>query len=159
MNNPALNWCYYTAPDPELNARSIYWPRGKLIGGSSSLNAMAYMRGLAHDFDDWERAGASGWHWDNVRSIYERLETHMDITTAGSVRRGNGPVWVSDLSDQMNPFSRNFLDAAKEVGHPVINDLNALDFHGVGYYRSTVRNGYRWSSADAFLKSAKHRSN
>jgi choline dehydrogenase len=159
VTNPAVNWGYETQPDPGLDARKIPWPRGKIIGGSSSINAMAYMRGLARDFDDWESAGATGWHWDNVRAVYERMETRSEITADGRRSHGTGPVVVSDLSDQMAPFSRHFLDAAKEVGYPTIPDLNAPGADGIGYYLSTVRNGYRWSSADAFLRPALRRSN
>lgn len=157
--NPRLNWGYRTEADDGLNARSIAWPRGRLIGGSSSINAMTYIRGLAHDFDDWSLAGADGWHWDTVRSVFDRLETHSEHTPAGRRTRGNGPVWVSDLSNRMAPFSRTFLDASRDVGHNVIPDLNADGADGIGYYRSTVRDGFRWSSADAFLRSAKRRSN
>lgn len=157
--NRKLNWGYHTEADEGLNARSISWPRGRLIGGSSSINAMTYMRGLAQDFDDWSLAGASGWHWDNVRAVFDRLETHSELTTTGRRTRGNGPVWVSDLSDRMAPFSRTFLDAGRDVGHSVIPDLNADGADGIGYYRSTVRGGFRWSSADAFLRPAKRRQN
>ena len=157
--NPKLNWGYHTEADEGLNARSISWPRGRLIGGSSSINAMTYMRGLAQDFDDWSLAGASGWHWDNVRAVFDRLETHSELTTTGRRTRGKGPVWVSDLSDRMAPFSRTFLDAGRDVGHSVIPDLNADGADGIGYYRSTVRGGFRWSSADAFLRPAKRRQN
>jgi len=171
VTNPALNWMYHTAPDPGLNSRSVYWPRGRITGGSSSINAMTYMRGLAHDFDDWQRAGAQGWDWDTVRSVYERMETHSDIAPfiepffaqLGRRKhrntRGKGPVWVSDLSDQMAPFCSRFLDAARQVGVPVVADLNTPGADGLSYYRSTVRNGYRYSSADAFLRSARRRAN
>jgi choline dehydrogenase len=157
--NPKVNWGYRTEADEGLNARSISWPRGRLIGGSSSINAMTYIRGLAQDFDDWSLAGASGWHWDNVRAVYDRLETHSELTPAGRRTRGNGPVWVSDLSNRMAPFSRTFLDASRDLGHNVIPDLNADGADGIGYYRSTVRKGFRWSSADAFLRTAKRRQN
>ncbi|MCF2906490.1 GMC family oxidoreductase N-terminal domain-containing protein [Octadecabacter sp. CECT 8868] len=157
--NPKVNWGFRTEADEGLNSRSISWPRGRLIGGSSSINAMTYIRGLAQDFDDWAQAGASGWHWDNVRSVFERLETHSELTPDGRHTRGDGPVWVSDLSDRMMPFSDTFLDASRDVGHSVIPDLNADGADGIGYYRSTVRGGLRWSSADAFLRSAKRRAN
>ncbi|KEJ90225.1 GMC family oxidoreductase [Sulfitobacter donghicola] len=159
VSNPAVNWGYFTAPDPGLAWRSISWPRGRIIGGSSSINAMAYVRGQAGDFDDWAAAGATGWHWDNVRAVYDRMETHCEITPTGQTTRGNGPVWVSDLSDQMSPFSKNFLKAAAEVGYNIIPDMNARDGDGISYYRSTVRGGLRWSSADAFLRPAQRRPN
>lgn len=152
--NPKLNWGYRTEADEGLNMRAINWPRGRLIGGSSSINAMTYIRGQAQDFDDWSQAGASGWHWDNVRAVYDRLETWSELTPEGRRTRGNGPVWVSDLSDRMAPFSRTFLDAGRDLGHNIVSDLNADGAEGIGYYRSTVRGGFRWSSADAFLRTA-----
>ena len=159
ITKPALNWGYRTAPDAGLNGRSVTWPRGKVIGGSSSINAMAYVRGLAHDFEDWAKAGAQGWNWDRVRAVYDRLETHSEITSGSRQTRGDGRVFVSDLSDQMAPFSKHFLEAARETGHGVIPDMNAPDKDGISYYRSTVRNGVRWSSADAFLRPAQRRAN
>ncbi len=159
VNNPAVNWGYKTDPDAGLNARSISWPRGRLIGGSSSINAMAYMRGLPSDFEDWEAAGATGWNWRSVRSVFERLETQCEISGNGIETKGTGPVWVSELTDQMSPFSDNFLSAAQDLGHGITRDLNQPNVDGLGFYRSTVRNGVRWSAADAFLKPAQTRSN
>ncbi|MBU2867383.1 GMC family oxidoreductase [Pacificibacter marinus] len=159
VTNPALNWGYHTAPDAGLKGRSISWPRGKVIGGSGSINAMAYVRGLAHDYDDWAQSGAQGWDWDSVKTVYERIETHSELTPTGRQTRGDGPVVVSDLSDQMSAFSDHFLKAAQDANYPVISDMNAPDVDGIGYYRSTVRNGRRWSSADAFLRPAERRAN
>ncbi|MEP1698581.1 MAG: GMC family oxidoreductase N-terminal domain-containing protein, partial [Paracoccaceae bacterium] len=159
VGNPKLNWGYRTEADEGLNARSISWPRGRVIGGSSSINAMTYIRGLSQDFDDWSQAGASGWHWDNVRAVFDRMETHSELTPTGRSTRGTGPVWVSDLSDRMLPFSDTFLNASRDVGYEVVDDLNAEGAEGIGYYRSTVRGGFRWSAADAFLRSAKRRQN
>ncbi|MBO0343984.1 GMC family oxidoreductase N-terminal domain-containing protein [Roseibium sp. CAU 1637] len=160
FKNARINWGYHAQPDPQLNARSVYWPRGRVIGGSSSINAMAYVRGLPQDFDDWENAGAAGWGWTSVKSAYEALETHSELTEHGRrVQRGSGPLWVSDLSDQMNPFSRHFLQAAEEAGWPVLANLNGSAVNGLSYYRSTVRNGLRFSAADAFLRPALKRPN
>ncbi|MEO1029495.1 MAG: GMC family oxidoreductase N-terminal domain-containing protein, partial [Pseudomonadota bacterium] len=89
--NPRLNWGYRTEADEGLNARAMSWPRGRLIGGSSSINAMTYIRGLAQDFDDWSQAGATGWHWDNVRAVFDRMETHSELTPTGRSTRGTGP--------------------------------------------------------------------
>ncbi|WP_299822703.1 GMC family oxidoreductase N-terminal domain-containing protein [uncultured Jannaschia sp.] len=150
--NPALNWGYRTDAEEALNGRACYWPRGRVIGGSSSINAMAYVRGLSHDFDDWAAAGATGWDWKTVRDVYGRMETRSD----GS---GGGPVWVQDLSDQMNPFSKHFLAAAREAGHATPDDMNAEGAEGLSYYRSNVRGGLRWSAADAFLRPALKRRN
>ncbi|MBY8977979.1 GMC family oxidoreductase N-terminal domain-containing protein [Rhodobacteraceae bacterium NNCM2] len=158
--NPRLNWGYHAEPDAGLNDRPVYWPRGKVIGGSSSINAMAYMRGLPHDFDDWESAGATGWSWQAVRPAFERMERHLERDERGNPRqRGDGLLSISDLSDQMNPFSVRFLAAAGECGWQRCEDLSAATDEAVGYYRSTVRNGLRCSAADAFLTPARRRTN
>ncbi|MFX0545112.1 GMC family oxidoreductase [Roseovarius sp. S1116L3] len=151
--NPAVNWGYHAEADEGLAGRSAYWPRGRVVGGCGSINAMAYLRGLPHDFDDWSRAGATGWDWEKVRAVYDRMERHSATPEEG------GPVWVQDLSDQMHPFSRHFLRAAQEAGYCVTDDINRSDSGGIGYYRSTVRRGLRWSSADAFLRPALRRKN
>jgi choline dehydrogenase len=158
--DPELNWCYSTAPDPGLNGRVAFWPRGKVIGGSSSINAMAYLRGLPHDFDDWERAGAGGWNWSAVKATYEALESHIESDgNGGSRQRGSGPVVVSDLSARMHPFSRHFLNAATDLGWKVVDTLNGSEHEGLTRMRSTVRDGRRWSAADAFLRPAERRFN
>lgn len=158
--DPRVNWGYHAEADPGLNNRVAYWPRGRVIGGSSSINAMAYMRGLPVDFEDWDRAGAVGWGWENVRRAYERLECHWDRGSDGTLRmRGAGKLHVSDLRDQMHPFSRRFLEAASDLGWPCLQDLNDSASDGLSYYRSTVRKGLRWSSADAFLRPARTRPN
>ncbi|WP_027256249.1 GMC family oxidoreductase [Leisingera aquimarina] len=167
FSDPEVNWRYSAAPDPGLNGREAYWPRGKVLGGSSSINAMAYVRGLPHDFDDWEAAGATGWGWENVRRSYQALETNDEWHEGRCRLRGSGPVRVTDLSARMHPFARNFLAGAQEMGWPFLQDMNAraeagantLPGEGMGYVRSTVKDGRRWSSADAFLRPALRRGN
>lgn len=155
-----VNWKYTAAPDAELNGRAAYWPRGCVLGGSSSINAMAYYRGLPHDFKDWEAAGATGWGWDNVQQIYERIEVHLEFAADGkATTRGDGALYVSDLSKRMHPFSKTFLDAGREMGWNVMPDGNQSPSEGIGYVRSNVKNGMRWSSADAFLNPARRRPN
>ena len=153
FSNPKLNWNYHAAPDPGLNGRSVYWPRGRVVGGSSSINAMAYVRGLGHDFDDWHRSGATGWGWDTVRDTYDRLECY------GAEKAGKAALAVTDLSNQMHPFSKRFLAAAQDMNWPVLTDLNGAESDGISAYRSTVRDGFRCSSADAFLRPALRRGN
>jgi choline dehydrogenase len=156
--DPTLNWGYVTEADDGLAGRRIYWPRGRVIGGSSSINAMAYVRGQPCDFEDWAAAGATGWDWPAVQDAYEHMETRaMDASQAGP--SGNGPVWVQDLSDQMHAFSRVFLEAGRSAGFPLVEDMNRPGADGIGFYRSTVRRGVRWSSADAFLRPATRRDN
>lgn len=159
-SDPAVNWCYTASVDPGLNDRRIFWPRGRVIGGSSSINAMAYLRGLPQDFDDWERAGAKGWNWQTVRAAFEVLETHVGPDRAGNSRTsGHGPVQVADCSDRMHPFSEHFLQAARDMGWPVPSHLNGSVHEGIARLRSTMKDGRRWSAADAFLRPALRRSN
>ncbi|MBY6141155.1 GMC family oxidoreductase N-terminal domain-containing protein [Leisingera daeponensis] len=167
FSDPKVNWRYSAAADPGLNGRAAYWPRGKVLGGSSSINAMAYVRGLPHDFDDWDTAGATGWGWENVRRSYEALETNDEWHQGRRRLRGTGPVRVTDLSERMHPFAKNFLAAGQDMGWPFLPDMNAaaeegvntLPGEGMGYVRSTVKDGRRWSSADAFLRPAMKRGN
>lgn len=160
FNDARVNWCYTAQADPGLKGRTAYWPRGRVLGGSSSINAMAYLRGLPRDFEDWERAGAIGWKWENVRKTYEAIETQSEMTEAGARKlKGQGPLWVSDLSDQMHPFADHFMKGARDMGWTVSNSLNGACTEGVMKMRSTVRNGRRWSSADAFLRPALRRGN
>ncbi|MGL4415331.1 GMC family oxidoreductase [Roseinatronobacter monicus] len=156
--DPKLNWGYATEADPGLAGRKIYWPRGRVIGGSSSINAMAYVRGQPHDFEDWAAAGATGWDWSAVQGTYDSMETRA-MAPSPVKPSGGGPVWVQDLSDQMHPFSQVFLDAGRCAGFSLVDDINRPGADGLGFYRSTVRRGLRWSSADAFLRPAHRRDN
>lgn len=160
FSDSRVNWCYSAAADSGLNHREAYWPRGRVLGGSSSINAMAYVRGLPHDYDDWETAGAIGWNWKQVKRQFETIERNDEVGPNGKRRiRGKGPVWVSDMRDQMHPFSHHFLKAGRELHWSVTDDLNGDQGEGLGFVRSTVRKGLRWSSADAFLRPAKKRCN
>ncbi|MEI4261980.1 GMC family oxidoreductase [Roseovarius sp. D0-M9] len=156
--NPKVNWGYVTEEDAGLAGRKVYWPRGRVIGGSSSINAMAYVRGLPRDFDDWEAAGATGWGWPEVQGAYDGMETRAGADPRPE-KTASGPVWVQDLSDQMHPFSQTFLDAGRSAGFSQVHDMNQLGAEGLGFYHSTVRAGKRWSAADAFLRPATRRDN
>lgn len=154
-DDPAVNWCYTAEPDPGLNGRRAFWPRGRVTGGSSSINAMAYLQGLPHDFDDWEAAGAIGWGWRNVRKTYSDLEvkepdTGSDLTDTDIA----GKVFVGKLDARMHPFSKHFLKAIAQAGWAERQDLNGSEREGVMRLNSTVRKGRRWSAADAFLRPA-----
>jgi len=151
-----VNWKYEAEPEETLAGRRAYWPRGKGVGGSGSINALVYARGLPHDFDDWEASGATGWGWDTVRETYEAMETQV---APDGTRVGSGAMHVQDVSDQIHPVNRHFFDAARELGLPLCDDLNGTTSEGATIYRINTRNGRRNSSARAFLKPALKRAN
>ena len=155
FSDPRVTWAYHTQNEASLNHRSSYWPRGRVWGGSSSINAMAYVRGLPHDYDDWGSAGAKGWSWSEVRPVFEKMETQI----TGNRKIGDGPVIVSDMSEHMHQFSQNFFAAGEELGWARVDDINQTEGDRLGFYRSTIKNGRRWSASDAFLKPALKRPN
>jgi choline dehydrogenase len=152
----SVNWKYHAEPDPGIAGRAAYFPRGKVLGGSSSINAMVYCRGLPSDFDDWRDAGNPGWGWADVEPIFDRFEHH--VRPDGS-KRGDGPLWVSDREPEYHGIKRFFYAAARELGLPVSTDLNGPAPEGVGAYPITTRHGRRCSAADAFLRPAMARPN
>lgn len=154
--DPAVNWCFETEAEPALGGRSGYWPRGKVIGGSSSINALVWFRGLPGDFDDWQAAGAAGWGWDSVRPHFEAIEG--PVGTDGRAR-GGGPLAVRDVSDQIHPANRHYFAAAKEAGIPFNENYLDSEDEGVCVYRITTARGMRCSAADAFLRPALRRRN
>lgn len=154
--NPRINWMYSTEPDPETGSRTSYWPRGKVIGGSSSINALIYCRGMPGDFTDWQASGAEGWGWDEVRSHYEALESR--ICEDGRIE-GNGPLFVSNVRREIHPSNWHYFAMAEQMGLPVTDDCNGPAPEGVTHYRINTKDGRRWSSADAFLKPALLRRN
>ena len=151
-----INWKYQTEPEPALNGQRGYWPRGKVLGGSSAINAMVYCRGLPGDFDDWRDQGNPGWGWSDVEPVYTRTERRVDST--GRAAQG-GPLFVSDVVRELHPLRRHYFAAAREIGLPVTDDFNGPQPEGVGLYQITSRHGMRWSAADAFLRPALRRSN
>ena len=154
--NAAVNWKYTTDPVPGLGQRTSYWPRGKVWGGSSSINAMVYCRGLPTDYDDWHGAGNPGWAWRDVRAVFERFERKVG---ADGVARGNGALFVSSREAQYHPLKNNFRDAVRQLQLPLSSDLNGDAPEGLGAYPITTKNGLRCSSADAFLRPALARKN
>jgi choline dehydrogenase len=152
-----VTWAYETEPDPGLGGRTDYWPRGRVLGGSSSINAMVYVRGAAEDYDDWEAVGNPGWGWRDVLACYKRLE---DNQAGGDDYRGaGGPLRVTDVSTQLHPLCRTFLEAALQAGLPLNRDFNGAQQEGVGFYQITTRGGRRLSAARAFLHPAMRRPN
>ncbi|MHB1103688.1 MAG: GMC family oxidoreductase [Devosia sp.] len=148
--DPKVNWMYETAPVPGFGGRSSYWPRGKVLGGSSAINAMVYSRGQASDFDEWEALGNPGWGWREVLAAYRRMEDH-DLGD-GPWHGAGGPLHVTTIDRHAHPLSRIFLKAAEEVGLGVTADLNGASIEGAGYYQITTRGGFRESAATAYLK-------
>jgi choline dehydrogenase len=154
--DPTVNWKYQTLPSAGLGGRTMYWPRGRVVGGSSSINALVYCRGMPEDFEDWRSLGNTGWGWDEVRPYFERSERR--VAPDGSAR-GDGPLDVKDVTPFLHRMRREWLDAAAELGLPVTDDFNGPHPEGFGCYQVSIRNGRRWSAADAFLRPALRRSN
>jgi choline dehydrogenase len=156
VGKKGVNWDYTTAPEPGLGGRLLWWPRGKVLGGSSSINAMCYIRGHARDYDEWAELGAQGWHWDNVLPYFKRSEGNQ--RGASEFHGGDGPLGVSDPIHK-NPLSEVFLRAASQAGHAPSDDFNGARQEGFGWYQTTTRGGARSSSARAYLKPVRKRPN
>ena len=156
MGNPKLDWCFQTQPDPGLNGRSIAWPRGKVLGGSSSINGLLYVRGQAEDFDHWRQLGNAGWGWDDVAPLFKRAESWEGETSP--LRGTDGPLHVSQ-----NRVKRDIVDAwleaAIESGYKANADYNGESQEGVAHFQMTMRDGRRCSSAAAYLKPVRNRPN
>lgn len=152
----AVNWKYETEAESALAGRKGYWPRGKVVGGSGAINALVYARGVPQDFDDWAAVGAAGWDWTRVRESYEALETQIGVD--GS-RTGSGLLHVQDVSDQVHPISRHYFAAARELGMPIVDDINGPTGEGAGIYRINTSGGRRMHSARAHLAPALKRAN
>jgi len=152
-----VNWMYMTEPVTELDGRRSYWPRGKVLGGSSSINAMVYIRGQAEDYEDWRNAGNPGWGWDDILPLYRRMESHA--WGASAWHGGDGPLHVRAPSEELHPVCQDFLDACGELGLPRNPDFNGASQEGAGTYHITVRDGLRMSAARAYLWPARRRRN
>lgn len=155
-SDPVRNWRYKTEADDGLNGRSGFWPRGKLLGGSGSINAMVYCRGLSEDYDDWERSGASGWSWETVKCVFERLETK---THADGSLEGSGPIHIQNISGEIHPLNRHYFAAAREADLPLTEDMNGDQAEGATTYQINTQNGRRCSSAYAYLRPARKKPN
>jgi choline dehydrogenase len=156
--DPAVNWKFESQPDAGLKDRRIYFPRGKVLGGSSAINAMVYCRGLPGDFNDWAAMGNPGWGWDDVRPVFERFENPVDANGRPADGAGKA-LFVSDVREQLHPLESRFFGGAKEAGLSFTDDFNGDEPEGVGRYRINTRHGQRWSAADAFLRPALRRRN
>ena len=152
-----VNWLYETEPDAGLAGRRSFWPRGKVLGGSGSINAMVYMRGLPNDFDDWRAMGNIGWGYDDVLPFFKLVEDHDD----GDPRyhgRG-GPIHVTDVSPDVHPLCDRYIESCESLGFPATPDFNGERGEGVGIYQINTRSGFRSCSANEHLRSARRRRN
>jgi choline dehydrogenase-like flavoprotein len=156
LHNPNTDWRYKSEPDPGLNNRSLDWPRGKTLGGSSSINGLLYVRGQKEDYDRWAQRGNRGWGYDDVLPLFKRSEAHEN--GEDEYHGGDGGLAVS-LIRAKSEISEAFIDAAVEMGVPRTQDYNGADQEGAGYFHQTAKGGFRCSSARAFLNPAKKRPN
>ena len=151
-----VDWCYRTEPDPGLDARSIEWPRGKVLGGSSSLNGLLYVRGQPQDYDRWRQMGNPGWGWDDVLPLFKRAENNE--RGADDFHGNQGPLSVSNMRIQ-RPITDAWVQSAVNAGYKRNPDYNGVDQNGVGFFQLTSRNGRRCSAAVAYLNPVKKRDN
>ena len=156
VGQKGVNWNYDTAPEPHLDNRRLWWPRGKVLGGSSSINAMCYIRGVPQDYDDWADAGAEGWDWNSVLPYFRRSERNS--RGADALHGADGPLHVSDLR-YTNELSAAFIEAGVQAGYARNPDFNGRTQEGFGLYQVTQKDGARCSSAVAYLDPARDRQN
>ncbi|WP_424988096.1 GMC family oxidoreductase [Microbulbifer sp. S227A] len=156
IDRPAYDWQYKTEPVPGLNGRSVDWPRGKGLGGSSAINGLLYVRGQAEDYDRWRQMGNTGWGWDDVLPYFRQSENNE--RGADEFHGDAGPLSVSNMRVE-RPITNAWLDAAQQAGYPYNPDSNGAEQEGVGVFQFTARKGRRCSAAVAYLNPVKHRGN
>ena len=156
MFHPVLNWGFYTEPDPGMNGRKVYWPRGRTLGGSSAINGLISIRGQHEDYDDWAAQGNPGWAWADVLPWFRRLE--HNVRGESEYHGADGPLWASDIG-ATHPLVEAMIAGAGELGIPRNDDFNGARQEGAGYYQLTTRRGRRCSTAVAYLRPARGRPN
>ena len=156
IGNPRTDWCWSTEPEAGLNGRALKYPRGRVLGGCSSINGMIYMRGQAADYDGWRQAGHVGWGWDDVLPYFTRAEDHYAGATP--LHGAGGEIRVERQRLRWEILD-SFQEAAAQYGIPATEDFNRGDNFGSGLFDVTQRKGWRWSAADAFLKPVRRRAN
>jgi choline dehydrogenase len=157
MWDPTVNWKFNTEPESNMNGRQIYWPRGRVLGGSSSINGLIVIRGQHEDYDRWARDGASGWSWNEVQPYFIKNESNPDL--AGDQLHGDsGPLKISSIG-RRHELIEAFIAAGEANGVPRTEDFNGRTQEGAGYFQLTTRNGWRMSAADAYLRPAEKRAN
>jgi choline dehydrogenase len=156
MWSERYNWRWSTDPDPNMNGRRIYWPRGKTLGGSSSINGLIYIRGQAEDYDHWAALGNAGWSWADVLPYFVRSETN--VRGANAWHGASGPLRVSDIGAR-HELVEAFIEGAGQIGVPRTDDFNGARQEGAGYFQLNTWKGWRWSTAKGYLEPAKRRPN
>jgi choline dehydrogenase len=153
MFNTAVDWNYYTEPQPGCRGRRVFWPRGKMLGGSGSLNAMIYIRGLPSDYDGWKRQGCPGWSWNDVFPVFKNCENNVDFSTDPYHGMG-GPLHVENVP-YVDANEYLWLEAAKAAGFAHNPDFNGAVQEGVGFFQFTIRNGERFGTKELFAPSSR----
>ncbi len=156
MNSKTYNWGYWTEPEPHLGGRRLHCPRGKVLGGSSSINGLVYVRGHALDFERWEEEGAKGWGYADVLPYFRRAES---FRVGGDAYRGRDGPLATSRGLKRSPLYDAFIEAGRQAGYPVSADLNGEQQEGFGFLDMTVKDGVRWSTANAYLRPAMKRPN
>src|SRR3954464_5288956 len=156
IGNPRSDWMYKTQSQPGLNGRSLNYPRGKVVGGSSAINAMVYMRGQSGDYDHWRQLGLPGWSWDDVRPYFKK---HLDHFLGDTEHHGVGGEWRVEFPGTRWDIVDAWREAAAQYGIPKVNDFNTGDNDGSCYFPVNQKRGRRWSAARGFLKPVLHRAN
>jgi choline dehydrogenase-like flavoprotein len=156
IGNPRSDWMFKTESEPGLNGRVLNYPRGKVLGGCSAINAMIYMRGQKEDYDNWRQMGLKGWGWDDVKPIFRR---HLDHYLGESEHHGVGGEWRVEAPRIRWDILDTFIEAAVEAGIPRVSDFNTGSNEGISYFHVNQKSGRRWSAARGFLKPALSRPN
>ncbi|PFH19542.1 GMC family oxidoreductase [Burkholderia sp. JKS000303] len=157
--NRRYNWMYYSEPEAQLGGRSLYCPRGKVVGGSGSINAMVYVRGQRSDYDDWAAAGNAGWAYDDVLPYFRKLETHAAGATDPQHHGTSGPIHITSMKADVHPIVHEFLKGCEQLNLPRTDDFNGARFEGAGIYDLNTKHGERCSSSFAYLRPALGRLN
>jgi|SRR5690554_5683412 len=156
MKDKKHNWCYTTEPEPHMQNRQIEWPKGKVLGGSSSINGMVYIRGHKEDYQQWHASGCEGWAWQDVLPYF--IKSEHNVRGANDFHGVNGPLWVDDVINRY-PLAEKFRQAGVEIGLADNPDFNGAQQDGIGYYQVNIKNGQRASAADCYLKPCLDRPN
>ena len=156
FTHPTLNWGFYTEPEERLNNRAIFWPRGRVLGGSSSINGSAYVRGQPEDYDGWRRLGNAGWGWSDVLPYFKKLERREDQPVES---RNPGGMLAVNYPTYVHPITRAFIETCVRAGLPASSDLNGAASEGVSLMPNSVRKGVRQSSVETYLRPARKRPN